>query len=425
MAKPLRPIDKIVNPIQKLIFRQRSGGIVLLISVITAMVLANSPWEEHYFLFFQQKLGFIINGKSYLEFDILHWINDGLMAMFFFFVGLELKREIMYGELSSLRKAILPIVAAVGGMVVPASIFYFFNPSGEPHQGWGIPMATDIAFALGVLYLLGSRVPLSLKIFLTALAIVDDLGAVIVIALFYTSEISVVNLAIGLIFLLIMFVANKVGVRNNMFYAIIGIGGAWLAFLLSGVHATIAAVLGAFMIPADATYRESDYLKRIKIRLKHFARIECTPECTLTHNQVQVLEGVKADTNSALPPLQRLEYSMGPFVVLVVLPVFALANAGVSLSGVNFSTLFSNNIAIGVFLGLLAGKVLGVVGISMLFVKLKIAVMPKGMNFRRLLGLGFLAAIGFTMSLFITTLWHSPHRSIRFKLKWEFFQLLS
>lgn len=384
--------------------RQRSGGIVLIISVMAALFLANSSWAEHYFHFLEQKFGFIFNGKHYLEFDILHWINDGLMAMFFFVIGLELKREIIGGELSNSRKAALPIIAAAGGMLVPAATFLILNPAGVPHQGWGIPMATDIAFALGILYLLGDRVPLSLKIFLTALAIVDDLGAVLAIAFFYTSDISVTSLLIGLGFVLVMCVANKLGVRNIAFYAIVGITGVWVAFLLSGVHATIAAVLAAFTIPANAVLDKETYIEKVKLRIRQFGKIEGTPEPTLTSNQVNVLERVKTDTNAALPPLQRLEYTMGPIVTFAVLPVFALANAGVSFKGVNLDMLFNTNIALGVFLGLLAGKVTGIVGSSMLLVKLKIAVLPAAMNFRKLLGLGFIASIGFTMSLFINSL---------------------
>lgn len=258
------PIDKVVRPIQKFIQQEKSGGLVLGISVIIALLLANSPINSEYHLFFEQKLGFLFNGSTYLEYSIHHWINDGLMAIFFFVVGLELKREIVAGELSNLRKALLPIGAAIGGMLIPALIYFALNPTGEVQNGWGIPMATDIAFALGVLYLLGNRIPLGLKVFLTALAIVDDLGAVLVIAFFYTSDISLMNLGIGLAFLLAMYIGNKMGVRSILFYALLGIGGVWTAFLLSGVHATIASVLAAFMIPADVKIAENVFIERIK-----------------------------------------------------------------------------------------------------------------------------------------------------------------
>lgn len=398
------PIDKVVYPIQKFIQKQKSGGIVLGISVILALFLANSPWSEHYFHFFHHKLGFVFDGETYLEYSIHHWINDGLMAIFFFVVGLELKREIVAGELSNPRRALLPIGAAIGGMVVPAAIYLGLNPTGDVHTGWGIPMATDIAFALGVLYLLGNRIPLSLKVFLTALAIVDDLGAVLVIAFFYTSEISLISLSIGLGFVVLMYILNKMGVRNIMVYAVLGIAGVWTAFLLSGVHATIAAVLAAFTIPADVRIKENTFIQKIQNHLNRFKAIDPNDKIpTLTNEQLHILEDVRSDTKSAMPPLQRLEHAMHPFVTFVILPIFALANAGVSLA-MDFDILFSTNVALGVALGLLVGKVVGVVGFTLLLVKLKIAPFPKGMNFRNLLGLGLLASIGFTMSLFVTSL---------------------
>lgn len=398
------PIDKLNKPLQKFIQNEKSGGIVLGISVVIALILANSPLSEAYHHFFEHKIGFIFDGKSYLEYSIHHWINDGLMAVFFFVVGLELKREIVGGELSNPRKAMLPLGAAIGGMLVPAILYFVLNPSGEAQNGWGIPMATDIAFALGVLYLLGNKVPLSLKVFLTALAIVDDLGAVLVIAFFYTSEISTLNLLIGLGFVLIMYIGNKMGVRNVLFYAIIGIVGVWTAFLLSGVHATIAAVLAAFTIPADMKIKESHYLNKIQNYLTKFKSIDPNDKIpTLTNEQLHIVDKVKKDTNEIIPPLQRLEHAMHPLVTFFIIPVFALANAGVSVA-IDIEQLFSTNIALGVSLGLIFGKVIGIVGFTVLFVKLKVAPFPTGMNFRNLLGIALLAGIGFTMSLFITSL---------------------
>lgn len=398
------PIDRIVYPIQRFMRQQKSGGIILGISVLIALILANSPLKEQYFHFFEHKLGFQFDGQAFLEYSLHHWINDGLMAIFFFVVGLELKREIVGGELSNPRKALLPIAAAAGGMIVPAAIYLLFNPSGEVHQGWGIPMATDIAFALGVLYLLGNRIPLALKVFLTALAIVDDLGAVLVIAFFYTSDISLINLFIGLGFVFIMFLGNKLGVRSIFFYAVIGIAGVWTAFLLSGVHATIAAVLAAFTIPADVKIKENVYIEKIRTYLNRFREIDPDNKIpTLKGEQLQLLEEIKHDTNEAIPPLQRLEHGMHPFVTFLILPIFALANAGVSLA-IDADQLFSTNVALGVALGLLLGKVIGIVGFTLLLIKLKVAPFPEGMNIRNLFGLGLLAAIGFTMSLFITSL---------------------
>ena len=261
----------IVMPVQQFINREKSAGVVLGISIVVAMVLANSPWSEDYFHLFENKVGFFFNGEPYLYYSLHHWINDGLMSMFFFVVGLELKREFIGGELSDPRNTILPIGAAVAGMLVPALIYTLLNAGTGAAGGWGIPMATDIAFSLAIIYLLGDRVPLAAKVFLTTLAIVDDLGAVVVIALFYTSEISLLNIAIGVAFLLVMWGANKLGVKNVLFYGLLGIGGVWVAFLMSGIHATIAAVLAAFVIPADARLPEAIYLKRAARHLRAFS----------------------------------------------------------------------------------------------------------------------------------------------------------
>lgn len=398
------PVQTITKPLQRFIQQEKSGGIVLGINVILALIIANSPWAVHYFEILKLKLGLYFNGAPLIDLSLLHWINDGLMAVFFFVVGLELKREFVGGELSQPRKAMLPIFAALGGMIVPAAVYLFFNPSGEVQSGWGIPMATDIAFALGVLYLLGNRVPMALKVFLTALAIVDDLGAVMVIALFYTSDISMLSLIIGLVLAGIMYIGNRIGVRSILFYGIIGIGGVWTAFLLSGVHATIAAVIAAFMIPADVQIKEDTFIKSIQRYLKSFMNLDPKDEIpTLTEEQVQVLSEIQDETKKAMPPLQHLEHKMHPYVTFVILPIFALANAGVSLA-INPEELFSTNVALGVALGLLVGKVIGIVGFTMLLIKLKLADFPVGMNLKNLFGLSLLAAIGFTMSLFITSL---------------------
>lgn len=412
------PIDNLVGPIQRFIRLEKSGGIVLGLSVVVALILANSPWSGQYFDFLHQKLGFVFNGNTYLEYDIHHWVNDALMAIFFFVVGLELKREIIGGELSNPRQAMLPIFAAIGGMVVPAAIYLLLNPIGEAHAGWGIPMATDIAFALGVLYLLGNKVPVALKVFLTALAIVDDLGAVLVIAFFYTSDISFANLAIGLGFVTLMYAGNKLGVRNVFFYAILGILGVWTAFLLSGVHATIAAILAAFTIPGDIEIREDTYKEKIKEYLNRFKALDPEDQQkSLSVEQIHILEHIKVDTKNAMSPLQRLEHAMHPFVTFVVLPIFALANAGVSLLDINVETIFSTNVALGVGAGLLLGKVIGVVGFTWACVALKVASFPAGMNLRNLFGLGLLASIGFTMSLFITSLaFSNPEYMVQAKI---------
>ena len=394
----------IVMPIQQFINREKSAGIVLGISIIAALALANSPWGEEYFHLFEHKMGFFFNGEPYLYYSLHHWINDGLMSMFFFVVGLELKREFIGGELADPRNTILPIGAAVAGMLVPALIYTLLNAGTPSAGGWGIPMATDIAFSLAIIYALGDRVPLAAKVFLTTLAIVDDLGAVVVIALFYTSEISVVNIAVGLVFLLAMFAANKMGVKNVVFYGVLGIGGVWVAFLMSGIHATIAAVLAAFVIPADARLPESLYLKRAANNLRRFAGIKPNNVSTLEHEQVEVISAMMSDTRDAIPPSQRLEHAMHPFVSFVVMPVFALANAGVSFAGLDMQGIFSTNVAAGVALGLLIGKPLGITLSTLLLVRLGIAKKTEALTLCRVIGLGFLASIGFTMSMFISTL---------------------
>ena len=393
----------IVTPLQQFIRREKSAGIILGLSVVTALVLANSPWSDAYFHFFEHRLGFLVDGEPYLDYSLHHWINDGLMSMFFFVVGLELKREFIGGELADPRHTLLPIGAAVAGMLVPALIYTALNAGTPAAGGWGIPMATDIAFSLAIVYVLGDRVPLAAKVFLTTLAIVDDLGAVVVIALFYTSEISLVNLGVGVAFLALMLSANKLGVKNVVFYGIIGIGGVWTAFLMSGIHATIAAVLAAFAIPADARLPEAEYLKRAAAHLRDFAGMRPNGVATLDEEQVEVIARMRDDTRDAIPPSQRLEHAMHPFVSFVVMPVFALANAGVSFGGLDADAVFSTWVAPGVALGLLAGKPLGIVLSVLLLTRMGVT-RPAGLTLRRIVGLGFLASIGFTMSMFISTL---------------------
>ena len=391
-------------PIKLFMGREKSGGIVLILSVALAMILANSNIAESYFHFFEQEVGFIVNGEPYLNYSLHHWINDGLMAMFFFVVGLELKREFIGGELADIRNTILPIGAAIGGMIVPALIFLSLN-IGTPHtMGWGIPMATDIAFALGVVYLLGDKVPASAKLFLTTLAIVDDLGAVLVIAFFYTSELSIASLLFGLGFLAVMFIGNRLGIKSLFFYAVLGIGGVWVTFLLSGIHATIAAVLAAFMIPADAKINESVYLKRMKKLTRRFEKEEPNEVRTLEEGQVDVLTHIQHDTTIAIPLLQQLEHKMSPIVTFLIMPIFAIANAGISFTDLSLSDIFSTHVALGVTLGLLLGKPIGIIGATFLMVKMRWATLPSAITRRTLMGLGMLASIGFTMSMFISTL---------------------
>lgn len=397
------PVEKwLINPTKRFINNSSTSGILLFSCALIAFILSNSPFAETYHHIWEIPLTINFNGFT-LDKTLHHWINDGLMAVFFFVVGLELKREIIAGELRDPKKALLPLAAALGGMVFPAAIYIALNSKGIVNDGWGIPMATDIAFALGILYLLGDKVPVSLKIFLTALAIADDLGAVLVIAFFYTSDINFISLFTGAIFMSVLIFSNMIGVRNTIFYGIIGIGGLWLAFLMSGVHATIAAVLAAFTIPADVKMSEAVCTKKLRDLLEKFKALKPNNVSTITDDQLHVLEEIREVSKKAMTPLQRLEHRMHPLVAFVVMPIFALSNAGVTITGNLTEHLFST-VTIGVFSGLIIGKVVGVTGIVWLLLKMKWATLPDGLNKLHIVGAGFLAAIGFTMSLFITDL---------------------
>ncbi|HLW14001.1 MAG TPA: Na+/H+ antiporter NhaA [Flavobacteriaceae bacterium] len=393
-------IDTLMQPFVRIVRQEKSAGVMLGIGVVLALFLANSPWSEYYFGILEYKLGIGFNDELYLNYSIHDWINNGLMSIFFFIVGLELKREMIDGELSKPKKAILPIFAAIGGMIIPLAIYLLFNQSGPERHGWGIPMATDIAFAIGVLYFLGDRVPASLKVFLTALAIIDDIGAVLVIAFFYSSDLSLTYLGLGFGILGVIYLLNKMGMRNMLVYAVLGIGGVWFAFLESGVSPTIAAVLVAFTIPADMRVNRKEFVSLLGSTMDSLMKSEGDDVGTLSEEKLGHIREINRYTNFLTPPLQALEQKMAVFVAFFVVPVFALANAGVDLR-MDLSLLFSTNIVEGVALGLLVGKVVGIVGFTMLLVKFNVASFPAGMNIKNLLGLSLLAAIGFTMSLFI------------------------
>jgi len=298
----MTPAEKyVIQPVNRFISQSTTGGIVLFVAALIAIFFANSPWAEDYAHFWHQHV-VIAFGDYKLDMTLHHWINDGLMAIFFFVVGLELKRELTNGELVSPKKAALPIIAAIGGMAFPAIIYLFFAGGTDAAHGWGIPMATDIAFALGVMYMLGDKVPTPLKVFLTALAIVDDLGAVLVIALFYTSQLNLTFLFIGITLFILLLIFNRLGFKNPLFYAIIGIAGVWLAFLLSGVHATIAAVLAAFAIPANARVNERTFTKELVHLKEKFLSIDPDDkQPDLTDKQIHIVEDIRAVAKDAIP----------------------------------------------------------------------------------------------------------------------------
>lgn len=395
-------IGYLLKPVYVFFKNESITGVLLFLCTAVAMVWANSPFRESYNHLWENL--FTIRFADFeVSKTLHHWINDGLMSIFFFVVGLELKREIIGGELSTFKKAVLPVGAAIGGMVVPALIYLAFNHSGPPATGWGIPMATDIAFALGVLLMLGKRIPVSAKLFLMALAIADDLGAVMAIAFFYTSDISFFNLAVGAIFLTTLIIANILGVRNTLFYALFGIGGLWLAFLLSGVHATIAGALGAFAIPARTNINEVDFITSLKNYIARFEKAPSNKTALVTPEQLQIIQAIKITSKRAETPLQRLEYVMHPFVGFIIIPIFALSNAGIELSGDTFSLVLSP-VTIGIILGLVVGKFIGIVGFSFFLVKSKIALLPESLSWKHICGVSMLAGMGFTMSLFISGL---------------------
>lgn len=380
---------------------QASSGILLMISTVLAFVLANSGAAQAVDDFWHTYLTFSFAEYS-LSDNLLHWVNDGLMVLFFFVVGLEIKREITVGELASPRRAILPVMAAAGGMVVPAGIFWLINAGTEQINGWAIPVATDIAFTLGLLALLGRRVPISLKIFFTALAIVDDLGAVLVIALFYSGDILWAALGIGGLILLVLIALNWGGVRNPLPYAVLGIG-LWLAFLQSGVHPTIAGVLLALTIPARTRVRAEAFMAQCIAVLGGVDTEEMQPlEEDLQENDrrqaaAHTLEMIAERMQS---PAQRLEHSLAPWASYLVLPVFALANAGVVLSG-DLGSMLGTRLSLGIILGLVFGKSIGITAFTWLALKLGIAEMPRRVEWPQLFSATWLAGIGFTMSLFI------------------------
>ena len=376
---------------------QASGGILLLAAAALALIWANSPWSESYFELWETYSSISL-GSLTLKETLLHWINDGLMVIFFFVVGLEIKREVLVGELATPRRAALPLIAALGGMLLPALIYIAFNLGRRGEAGWGIPMATDIAFVLGILTLLGSRVPISLKVFFTALAIADDLGAVLVLALFYSGEISWIALGVGAVFLVILIVLNRGGVRHPLPYALLGIG-LWLAFLESGVHPTIAGVLLALTIPARSQVRAEAFMAQCTAALGGLGSGDRHEVGRRQQAAAQTLEVIAERIQT---PLQRLERSLNPWVAYLVVPVFALANAGVDISGELLEAL-TQPVSLGIILGLLLGKSLGITLFSWLAVKIGVADLPYGVSWQQLFATSWLAGIGFTMSLFIAS----------------------
>lgn len=399
----------LLKPLQRFSIRKINATVLLFVAAVFAMFLANSPWSSFYTDFLSRPVVLQIGSFNMFSHNghtmpVLSFVNDALMSVFFLVVGLEIKQEILVGELSSFRKAFLPIVAAFGGMIVPVLMFLIFCHKYPENIGAAIPMATDIAFALAVLALLGRRVPVSLKIFLTALAVVDDIGGIIIIALFYSGSISYMPLLISLAILLAMFGLGRLGLNNNIFYYVAGFF-VWLFFLESGIHPTIAGVLVAFAIPAQPVYQMDEFVRkmdRFRVTLPA-SQVRRTKNSTiLSHNQVKTLKTIEGMTKMTISPLQNMAEDLHPWVSYFILPFFAFVNAGVTLGDIDMSALMG--IPMGIFAGLFIGKTVGIFTFSYLLIRLSAVGFPVGMNVKNLFALSMLGGIGFTVSLFIANL---------------------
>ncbi|OQX47535.1 MAG: Na+/H+ antiporter NhaA, partial [Candidatus Sedimenticola endophacoides] len=385
-----KSFDKIVTPFEEFIHDETASGLILMGCTLVALFLANSFLSEHYAHLLHTELALSLGGWE-LRHTLHHWINDGLMALFFMVVGLEIKREVVIGELSDPRAAMLPIVAAVGGMVVPAGLFYAINAGAPGATGWGVPMATDIAFAVGVLVLLGSRVPKTVLTFLVGLAIVDDLGAVLVIAIFYTEQIATNWLGMAAATLALLVVLNRVGVRKPLPYFLIGTV-MWFAMLQSGVHATLAGVLTALTIPVRPKFNHKLFVEHMSHLLDE---LRSSPEAKLTEEGAEqciirdgrsraLLQTLENGVHSVESPLQRLEHSMHIPVAFLIMPLFALANAGIPVDISSIGQALAHPVSLGVMAGLVLGKLLGIAGLTWAAVRLGIGTLPEGMNLRHL-----------------------------------------
>lgn len=388
-------IEPFFRPVVEFLQIEAAGGVVLLVCTVVAIILANSPWSTQVAEFWEIQVGFTI-GRFQLQQTLLHCINDGLMTLFFFVVGLEIKREIVFGELRELRKAALPAAAALGGMVVPAAIYLLLQDGGEGERGWGIPMATDIAFVVGFLTLLGSRVSLELKIFLLTLAIGDDIGAILVVAIAYSAGVSPTFLCLGIAGFGMVWLLRRIGVRSTPVYTVVGIA-IWLAFVQSGIHPTVAGVVLGLLTPANPWFGELS-LVNVAEGVAHRLREDST-DADLDHHE-EAARVVARTARESVSPLDRLETALHPWVAFGIMPVFALANAGVRVE----MSAAADPIALAVAAALVIGKPLGIVAFSWAAVAAGFAQLPTGVNWRILLGASCLAGIGFTMSLFIAGL---------------------
>jgi len=395
--------SRVLTPLDEFIHRQTTSGMLLMGTAIIALFLANGLFAETYLHFIHTPVNVSI-GSWEIKMSLHHWVNDGLMALFFFVVGLELKREILVGELSDLRQAALPIIAAIGGMVMPALIYLAFNPEGDAARGWGIPMATDIAFAVGALVLLAGRVPKALITFLIALAIADDLGAVLVIALFYTQALAIDWLLAAVALVVILLTFNFAGIRKVIPYFVVAVL-LWYALLQSGVHATLAGVLGAFTVPARSKYDPSLFADLVNQQVDRFIASRQQDDSVMTNEKLHsVVQNLEESVLGVQTPLQRLEHIWHLPVAFIVIPIFALFNAGIPLQAGSLTETLTHPVMLGVTFGLLFGKFIGITGACWLALRLGVGQLPGGTRFSQIAAVSVLGGIGFTMSIFISEL---------------------
>jgi len=402
--------DQILRPAQQFFDKEASSSILLISATAIALIWVNSSIGETYHIFWHTQISFTF-GHFHISKTLLHWVNDGLMSLFFFTVGLEIKREILVGELATPKKALLPVIAALGGMIVPALIYAALNVGLPTIHGWGIPVATDIAFALGAVAVFGRKLPVGLRIFLAAFAIADDLGAVVIIAIFYTKEIVWSNLIISLFFIFGLAAANFFWIRQTLIYAILGLA-VWFFVLGSGVHPTIAGVIVSFFVPARGRYDTDNFLQNIKKITEKFECEEqsCGYSILLNQEHMYAVQALELACHDVETPLQRLMHALHPWVAFLILPLFAMGNTGLIFRGIVFSEAVSNPVILGIIFGLVVGKPIGILLFSYLSVKTGIASLPQEVRWSHIFGGAMLGGIGFTMSLFLSELSFSdPH----------------
>ena len=389
----------LLTPFQKFVKIESFSGILLMITTLIALIWANSPYGESYASIWQYKVGFTTDGFE-LNKPLILWINDGFMAVFFFLIGLEIKRELLIGELNSIKKIAFPLFGALGGMLVPVLFFVFLNQNPETFKGWGIPMATDIAFSLAILKLLGNRIPLSLKIFLTAFAIVDDIGAVLVIAIFYSGSLNIMMLLSALLLLAVLYYFSFKGFYSKFLLVSFGII-IWVLFLKSGIHPTVAGILLAFSVPIRQKIDTSTFIDNLVSITDNIKQSAVLDKPILSKEQIEEIDDLEDWTNKYQSPLQHLEHKLHGWVAYFIIPIFALANAGVLISSdVKLDTALIQNIVI----CLVLGNSIGISSIVFIARKLKLVEIPEDINNQQIIGVSFLAGIGFTMAIFIASL---------------------